>query len=245
MFVCEYLHDFTCFLFVKNTQNSCSGTMKWIHVRCLNEWRAVAPNNRSYYRCDQCQFEYNLRRAQWADTVAHPNTAKILSVIVLFIGIILFGITTFKLPIADYIYDCIEWSPFFYFATKSCPRIPECEYNCNTFMPWNQCHPQCYQFCGWDKGQNIELGEWNNFYIEVFFSGVFVLAILGLFGRRQLIWRHKWVFLLTLAQSTRIWRLFILVGVGHSFHGLLQAVRVVVKKFLFKFGERILSVDHN
>lgn len=217
--------------------------MKWIHVRCLNEWRAVAPNNRSYYRCDQCHYEYNLRRAEWANIVAHPNTSKVISVIILFIGIILFGITTFKLPIADYIYGMIEWSPIFFFAQKEC-RIQQCQDRCNSWFPWNDCHPKCMEICGWNEERNIILSDWNRLYIQIFFSGVFVLAALGLFGQRRLIWRHKMVFLITLAQSTRIWRLFILLGIGHSFYGLLVAVRIVVKKFLFEFGERILAVDH-
>eukprot|EP01084_Bolivina_argentea_P176220 304996_1 len=218
----------------------CSGTMKWIHVKCLNEWRAVAPNARSYYRCDQCQYEYNLRRAEWADMVAHPNTSKIISVFVLLIGTILFGILTFKLPLGKYTYDMIQWSPIEYFSRKQCRnRSPQCETECNSWLPWSECPRRCWP-C-----YLLPLDEWTQFYIEVFFSGVLCLSLVGLIAQRELIWRHKWVFIMTLAQSTRVWRLFILVGCGHSFYGLLNAVRIVVKRFLFQFGERILSVDHS
>eukprot|EP01084_Bolivina_argentea_P130761 230847_1 len=217
----------------------CSGTMKWIHLKCLNEWRAVAPNARSYYRCDQCQYEYNLRRAYWADMVAHPNTSKIISIIILCIGIILFGILTFKLPFAEYIYKMIEWSPITFFSNKLCRnKSIECMKQCNSWLPWNYCPYYCFP-CYLEP-----LNEWTQIYIQVFFSGVLLLSCLGLFAQRQLIWRHKWIFIVTLAQSTRVWRLFILVGVGHSFYGLLNTVRIVVKKFLSQFGEKILSVDH-
>ena len=214
--------------------------MKWIHVRCLNEWRAVAPNQRSYYRCDQCHYEYNLRRAEWAHIVEHPNTAKVISVIILFIGIILFGITTFKLPFAEFVYEKISWSPVRYFSHITCPQSRRCQMECtNSWFVWNECPQRCWNLC------YFEIDEWHQMYIEIFFSGVLVLSVLGLFAQRRLIWRHKWVFLMTLAQSTRIWRVFILLGIGHSFYGLLNAVRIVVKRFLFHFGERILSVDHN
>jgi len=44
----------------------CSGTMKYVHLECLNQWRAAAPNARSLFRCDQCGYEYRVRRVRFA-----------------------------------------------------------------------------------------------------------------------------------------------------------------------------------
>ena len=214
--------------------------MKWIHVKCLNQWRAVAPNARSYYRCDQCGYEYNLRRAEWADYVAHPNTAKIISFIVMVVVVTLFGIITFKLPFAEFIFQQIEWEPIQYFAWKQCKNMDAaCESMCNPYFPWNDCPRRCFP-CWYDP-----MDPWKETYTAIFFSGAFVLAVLGLLVQRELIWRHKWTFLLPLFSSTRVWRIYLLVGVCHSFYVMLQMVTVLVKKFLFEFGEKILAVSQS
>ncbi|CEP03387.1 hypothetical protein PBRA_003147 [Plasmodiophora brassicae] len=44
----------------------CAGTMKHVHVTCLNEWRRMSSNPQSFYQCDQCLYRYSLHRATWA-----------------------------------------------------------------------------------------------------------------------------------------------------------------------------------
>lgn len=41
---------------------SCRGTMAWVHMECLDRWRKTSVNPRSFYRCDQCHFQYRLGR---------------------------------------------------------------------------------------------------------------------------------------------------------------------------------------
>lgn len=41
----------------------CSGTMAWVHVECLDKWRRASANSQSFYRCDQCHYEYQFGRA--------------------------------------------------------------------------------------------------------------------------------------------------------------------------------------
>jgi len=216
----------------------CSGTMKWIHVQCLNEWRAVAPNARSYYRCDQCHYEYNLRRAEWARYVEHPATSKVISALLLSAGVLVLGLLSFKLPLTDFVWRNIEWSPLHFCAHIDCEGgNADCDRQCNSWLPWTECPRHCHP-CFYRA-----LDEWTAMGIEIASSGVLCLSVLGLFVQRQLIWRHCWVFVATLAQSARVWRLYLLVGIGHSFYSLLARVRVVVKRFLFHFGEKILGVD--
>eukprot|EP00928_Gymnodinium_smaydae_P030761 TRINITY_DN22782_c0_g1_i1.p1 TRINITY_DN22782_c0_g1~~TRINITY_DN22782_c0_g1_i1.p1 ORF type:complete len:339 (-),score=46.08 TRINITY_DN22782_c0_g1_i1:85-1038(-) len=40
----------------------CTGTMCFVHERCLERWRISAPSRQSYYRCGACMCEYTLQR---------------------------------------------------------------------------------------------------------------------------------------------------------------------------------------
>ena len=44
----------------------CAGTMRYVHVDCLNDWRGHSANPRSFYECDQCHYQYNVARTKWA-----------------------------------------------------------------------------------------------------------------------------------------------------------------------------------
>ena len=37
--------------------------MAWVHVECLDKWRRASINPQSFYRCDQCHYEYQFGRA--------------------------------------------------------------------------------------------------------------------------------------------------------------------------------------
>ena len=41
----------------------CSGSMAWVHRECLDQWRRSSANPRSFFRCDNCLFEYRFGRA--------------------------------------------------------------------------------------------------------------------------------------------------------------------------------------
>ena len=55
----------------------CSGSMAWVHRECLDQWRRSSANPRSFFRCDNCLFEYRFGRAfvaydRCSTTVAVP-----------------------------------------------------------------------------------------------------------------------------------------------------------------------------
>jgi hypothetical protein len=52
----------------------CRGTMKFVHLSCLNSWRYASPNARSVYQCDQCGYKYNFNRTQYAAFVSSLYT---------------------------------------------------------------------------------------------------------------------------------------------------------------------------
>ena len=43
------------------------GSMRYVHVGCLNRWRSLSNNPRSYYQCDSCNYKYNLQRTAFAN----------------------------------------------------------------------------------------------------------------------------------------------------------------------------------
>jgi len=44
----------------------CSGSMKYVHVPCLNDWRTASANASSLYECEQCRYKYNIARTEYA-----------------------------------------------------------------------------------------------------------------------------------------------------------------------------------
>ena len=51
----------------------CKGTMKYVHVQCLNQWRKTAVKKESFYQCDQCHYQYNLQRTSWRTWLMNPR----------------------------------------------------------------------------------------------------------------------------------------------------------------------------
>lgn len=72
----------------------CTGTMRFVHVRCLDRWRQAAPTERSRFRCDQCGASYALHRTNIAaflssDLGALSVAGALLSLIVVGAGTLL------------------------------------------------------------------------------------------------------------------------------------------------------------
>ncbi|KAF9165864.1 hypothetical protein DFQ26_009234 [Actinomortierella ambigua] len=59
----------------------CKGSMKYVHVECLNEWRARSPKRESHYKCDTCKYEFSFRRTSFAKYLSHPATLFILTIL--------------------------------------------------------------------------------------------------------------------------------------------------------------------
>lgn len=66
----------------------CTGTMQFVHVSCLNEWRTKSTNPNSMYSCQQCNYKYNMERTQWA-TLLESNCVLRFAVAMIFISVTL------------------------------------------------------------------------------------------------------------------------------------------------------------
>ncbi len=56
----------------------CRGSLKWVHIECLNLWRTQS--QQSFYKCPTCQYEYRVERLVWAKYIQHPITLTVLTV---------------------------------------------------------------------------------------------------------------------------------------------------------------------
>lgn len=45
----------------------CTGSVKLVHVKCLEAWRSQSSQRQSYFRCDSCLYEYRIERAKIAE----------------------------------------------------------------------------------------------------------------------------------------------------------------------------------
>jgi hypothetical protein len=64
----------------------CRGSMAFVHMDCLNEWRVTSVSPTAYSQCDQCLFTYLLRthpRAVWLHNDAALSAASCLTVLIL------------------------------------------------------------------------------------------------------------------------------------------------------------------
>lgn len=67
----------------------CTGTMRYVHVECLNSWRSASVNPRSFFSCDQCGYAYRTRRTKIAQLLQDEKVVWIFScaLLALFIGV--------------------------------------------------------------------------------------------------------------------------------------------------------------
>eukprot|EP00928_Gymnodinium_smaydae_P050708 TRINITY_DN34274_c0_g1_i1.p1 TRINITY_DN34274_c0_g1~~TRINITY_DN34274_c0_g1_i1.p1 ORF type:complete len:334 (-),score=50.64 TRINITY_DN34274_c0_g1_i1:51-1052(-) len=64
----------------------CSGSMRFVHVACLDQWRATAANEAAYYRCDACHYEYRLERVRVARLLLSPAFHRCLAFLAFALG---------------------------------------------------------------------------------------------------------------------------------------------------------------
>ena len=79
----------------------CRGTMKHVHVKCLDAWRRASQRGAtggqrgavrgSYVACDQCHFRYRLERSEWAARLEDPRLPGFVAAVALATAVWLTG----------------------------------------------------------------------------------------------------------------------------------------------------------
>lgn len=57
----------------------CTGSMAWVHKKCLGIWRNKSPRRDSFYQCEQCFTPYCFRHTTLTTLLANPFSIKVLS----------------------------------------------------------------------------------------------------------------------------------------------------------------------
>ncbi|ORX55859.1 hypothetical protein BCR36DRAFT_320399 [Piromyces finnis] len=69
----------------------CKGSMKYVHVNCLNEWRLASANKASYYQCDQCKYKYNFQRTKLANFISNKFSILLITILLTYLYIFFTG----------------------------------------------------------------------------------------------------------------------------------------------------------
>lgn len=139
----------------------CKGSMRHVHVGCLNQWRRQAAKQESFYRCDQCHYKYSFRRTWWAGLVMNEFVLTAVT-LVLFMGLIFLAGFLTKLLLMLYLY----FNPMDPMEEEAVPAPAEDE--------------EDY----WDALIRFDPRNVNLFRFDRnhFFAGFFLVGVMGMFN---------------------------------------------------------------
>ena len=195
--------------------NNLRGSMRYVHITCLNEWRTMSSNSNSFYQCDQCGYRYNMMRTEWASWLESSSTATAAAwcsfIIILAISSLFFAILAQILgwnPACIHFYELVGWYPF------EDPTI------------------------AWLWGPRLDAFVGGCLVVGI--SGL----VLSAFERIQNDdFDYRGLLLTVLANDERILRVFVVLGVCYSFTMLHEKAIEICKRLLTRFGEVILEVQ--
>jgi hypothetical protein len=85
----------------------CNGSIKLVHVDCINTWRRLSRNQSSYYECDMCKYKYNIERTNFAEYMQRFRVPEVLTLLLFVVSVLVFGNLS-RLNVQDYIYDQVQ-----------------------------------------------------------------------------------------------------------------------------------------
>ncbi|CAK9001640.1 unnamed protein product [Durusdinium trenchii] len=248
----------------------CTGSMRFVHVSCLNEWRSASCNHRSYYHCDACHYKYRLQRLWVADLLISPGFHLALSLSFFVVSALLVGLNLIMVApwVIESSLDQLHLPPDVRFLfTEDLPvkGNPACWHQGYTFQaccgrgrPGNPaCWDDMHSFDSCCLGMSETLQKLRALLgplLRVLFCGWLGLSLLGfgLYLQRQL--REAW------ANAGGSWQVAVLVVYLSSFgRGLARLVALVGsaialrelfvhlerhgKRWSSRVGERVLEVS--
>ena len=178
----------------------CAGSMRYIHVHCLNQWRIRSGKASSYFKCDQCTYEYNIQRSVWAETLLSPRLHVVISCFYLLAATAIAGSLAASVPHVsphERIWKLISFSPLPYFSTKVC-GTDVCDALCNSYNFWNWESTCLLEGCSCTMDVTEELA-WG---LAAATSGLAVLSVAGLYVSRDRVFHtmtHWYCFAFSLA----------------------------------------------
>ena len=203
----------------------CKGSQKYVHEGCLNAWRVANPTGtRNYWQCPTCKFTYRMARLHWA-TMLSSTMAQIALTIVLAL-VCIFALGFIADPLLDLWFD-----PVGTIGDTVVGVVMDVE-------ALNE--PVYYE----------EPATWYEHFIKGFFS----LGLVGIAKTMLVATPWQWWNLRGLVgtgrrQGTGRARVenmsifFVVIGAFTFLGALWKAVRLLSRRVLRNFSDRVLDVD--
>lgn len=242
--------------------------MQFVHVSCLNSWRAAAVSDSSYFRCDACHYEYRLERIRYAEVIVSGRFQHILTALILVMGACVFGAagcTLFPDALPRAI-DTLALPPDvrgFFLPTKDNPKCWTDGYSyelCCLGRPGG--NPKCWDAvhtfasccaapsAGWQRAQVLAQPA-----ARLLATGLIALSSVGF---AMFVWRqlhenwgdvngrwHLVMMIMSLGSmhKSALTRACAFIGVGVACRELLAVVSARAKLFAATIGDRVLEVS--
>ena len=189
--------------------------MRYVHVECLNDWRSQSANPQSFYRCDQCHYEYNVERTKWAAILESERVIRAVAAAVLLAATALGAALLGPLHAASHFFRLVAFDPYnAHHAGRHVAAL------------W------CWQLDALVSG-----------LLAVAAFGVYVAVRDAYLAHRHM--NQSWLVGLVTALAThdvRIYRVFFCFGGMAASRATVGAVESATKHLLTKWGTMILEV---
>ena len=73
----------------------CKGSVAFVHVACLNEWRKTSDT--AYYHCPICKYQYNIQKTKWAELLCNEQLVSCVAILCIIITTFLVGYLAIKI----------------------------------------------------------------------------------------------------------------------------------------------------
>eukprot|EP00933_Yihiella_yeosuensis_P031077 TRINITY_DN2461_c1_g1_i1.p1 TRINITY_DN2461_c1_g1~~TRINITY_DN2461_c1_g1_i1.p1 ORF type:complete len:358 (+),score=59.90 TRINITY_DN2461_c1_g1_i1:69-1076(+) len=249
----------------------CTGSMRFVHVNCLNAWRSRSENNSSYYKCNSCKYRYRLERLRFSTLLLKDRFHMMLTALCFLIGGSFLGLLCQYLApsLPPLVMDRLDLPPSvsLFLMTGPIDQIkgnPACwdrdyTYNfcCSGGPPGNEeCWDDQHDFNSCCKGPSetiVRLQAVLAPVLRLLFCGSMGLSAVGfsLYSWRQVqealngegAW-HVFMF------AAWVWnmgdalaRIVAVVGSAIAFRELYNVLRVQAKDVASRIGDRVLEVE--
>ena len=193
----------------------CTGSMRFVHASCLNEWRLHSANPRSFFQCDQCSYQYNVERTRWAQILESDRVVQTFAAVLLVCAVGVAALLLAPLGFATRFFTLVAFNP------RSAYQVGDL-----VASVW------CWQLDALCSG-----------VIGVALVGV-GYAIRDAYNAHRHM-THTWaagVVTALMTNDERIFRVFALFGAVVSARTALETAKQIAKQLLTKWGHAVQNV---
>lgn len=240
----------------------CKGTMRYVHLQCLNRWRIVSRKKTSFFQCDECKYSYSFHRTSLARVFSNPIVLTAVTLLIFFVSIFIGGF------IAKVLLFLFDVSPNSTSPLYAMTHQPFHQYLLKAILPL---HYDYYddEDIGLDRAEPVyDKPSFLTSILTIDFSHFAAgFSLVGLFGLMQLLlssllipfhspswWGGGGLRVRSVSSSGRIqggsggslfWVIFITIGAMRALWSTWKAVRSMARRWLERLELVILEVEED